>query len=770
MIQQKLEQFITKNKKEENIYTPVFFRINDPAQEKELEALLDAKPYIKVSDTLRSQLSELVKSRKPAFTLSPEEIENDVNQHLAGSSIEKFGVWVYYPWSERLVHIPDKKEFIELRTNRNKYKITDEEEELLSNKIVGVVGLSVGQSVSLTMAIERTFGELRIADFDDLEITNLNRLRSGINNMGLKKTVIVAREIAEIDPFLKVTPFHDGLNEKNMDVFFTSGGKLDLIIDECDGLDIKILLRHKAKSLQIPVVMEASDRGTVDVERFDLEPNRSLLHGFIDHLDHTKIGSLTNDEKIPYILPMLGMETISKRLKASMVEIKQTISTWPQLASAVTLGGALCADVCRRILLDQYRGSGRFFVDIEDFIGTQPRKLEGIYDAVEMEYPELTLEEMTRIAGSLTQNKGQQANEVISPDHLKMLAEAGTAAPSAGNNQPWKWLAANNRLYLFHDKKQSYSWTDQEDFIAQIALGAAIENVKIKAASLGYDVDYNLYPAGEKSALAADISFLQTNSPNENAILEKYIGLRCTNRKKGDNQPINPEILASLKTSAVSIPGASLSFLTTPADIAAFAEIESAAERIRFMHPQSHSEFFLKELKWNNSGKEIIHEGLDIKTLEMTLSDETGIRVASDPGVIALVNKWQTGKAFEKPARNAIITSSAIGLVTIPSYSPQNYIKGGMSLENVWLNCTKHGLAVHPVSAPLLLYYRIKYGDKTRVSTNMINEINELFGKLCTLFPELREVNGAFLFRLSNADSPTARSLRKPVDEVYNVI
>jgi hypothetical protein len=84
----------------------------------------------------------------------------------------------------------------------------------------------------------------------------------------------------------------------------------------------------------------------------------------VDHLDLSKLKGLkTSEEKLPYMLPIAGVETLSTRMKASAIEIGQTINTWPQLASAVTLGGGITADISRRILLDQYRSSGRYFVD-----------------------------------------------------------------------------------------------------------------------------------------------------------------------------------------------------------------------------------------------------------------------------------------------------------------------------------------------------------------------------------------------------------------------
>ncbi|MGI4022069.1 MAG: ThiF family adenylyltransferase, partial [Janthinobacterium lividum] len=317
-----------------DIYQPTFFRLNQSEDKERYQLLLQSESTLYIHDEIEGQLRELIKSLNPSKKINSEQYPQLIEKHLDGQSIQNYGVWVFYPWNKNLIHLLDEEEFVEVRTNRNRYKITIEEQQKLKTKKVGVIGLSVGQSVSLTLAIERCFGELRIADFDELELSNLNRLRTGVHNLGLKKTVIVAREIAEIDPFLKVTCFHNGITEDNIEEFLLANGKLDVLIDECDGVDIKLKCRIEAKKHQIPVLMEASDRGTVDVERFDLEPNRPLLHGYIEHLDVSKFSTLTtNEQKLPYILAFAGIETLSVRMKASAVEVGQTISTWPQLAS-----------------------------------------------------------------------------------------------------------------------------------------------------------------------------------------------------------------------------------------------------------------------------------------------------------------------------------------------------------------------------------------------------------------------------------------------------
>ena len=124
-----------------------------------------------------------------------------------------------------------------------------------------MVGLSVGQSIAMTLVLERDCGEINIADFDTIELSNLNRIKTGIYNLGLKKSVQAAREIAELDPYIKVVCYEEGITENNVDDFLTKNGKLDLLIEECDSLDIKILSRIKAKQYGIPVLMETNERG-----------------------------------------------------------------------------------------------------------------------------------------------------------------------------------------------------------------------------------------------------------------------------------------------------------------------------------------------------------------------------------------------------------------------------------------------------------------------------------------------------------------------------
>jgi molybdopterin/thiamine biosynthesis adenylyltransferase len=342
------------------IHKPLLFTLENNEEQRWFREILNVNPQIEVLDTLTAQIKELIKLKNPSKKLTEDEYWVEINIYLNEKKSDLIGNWCYYPWSKKLIHLLPETDFITVRTNRNLLKITPEEQALLREKKVGIIGLSVGQSVALTLVMERICGCIKLADFDELDLSNLNRLRSGIHNIGIKKTIIAAREIAEIDPYINVEIYSEGVKDENMESFFND---LDLLVEVCDSIDIKIKSRLKARQMKIPVVMDTNDRGMIDIERFDLEPNRAILHGLVTEKELDNINNLEADQKLSLVKKIVAFENTSDRLKKSMNEIGKTISTWPQLASSVMIGAGSCADCCRRIFLNQHTNSGRYYID-----------------------------------------------------------------------------------------------------------------------------------------------------------------------------------------------------------------------------------------------------------------------------------------------------------------------------------------------------------------------------------------------------------------------
>ena len=198
----------------------------------------------------------------------------------------------------------------------------------------------------MVLAQERLCCELRIADFDLLDLSNMNRLRTSVLNVGEPKTRLCAREIAEVDPYLKVRVFPEGVRTENIERFVLEGGPLDLIVEECDTLPVKIAVREIARAHGIPVVMDTNDRGLVDVERFDLERSRPLLHGLLGEHTSTSVTTLDPAARLALFYGFFGGEDkVSKPFRESVKKIGRELCSYPQLSSDVHLGGALVGHV-----------------------------------------------------------------------------------------------------------------------------------------------------------------------------------------------------------------------------------------------------------------------------------------------------------------------------------------------------------------------------------------------------------------------------------------
>lgn len=262
------------------------------AEDKAELTRLRANPDITFLDTLETQRAGLEKLIPAA---SPEMLAENPR-------------WAYYPWRATVVAILGPKGFERLRLDRNRNKITVEEQQHLRTLTIGVIGLSVGHAIAHTLALEGLCGELRLTDFDEIELSNLNRIPATLLDLDLNKAVVVARRIAELDPYLSVVVHTAGATPDNIDEFCDG---LDIMVEECDSLDIKVLARQAASKRGIPILMETSDRGILDVERYDLDPDLPYFNGLLgDDVDFGTFADIPTAEKVPHVLRILDRKSV----------------------------------------------------------------------------------------------------------------------------------------------------------------------------------------------------------------------------------------------------------------------------------------------------------------------------------------------------------------------------------------------------------------------------------------------------------------------------
>lgn len=315
-------------------------------------------------DLLEEMLDELTLNKKPQLKSKSDPAFLQERYELVKEKVSRInGIWVYYPWRNVIVRMLDEDDFIFLRTVRNHDKITESEQLTLKEKVVGIVGLSVGFAVLMSVALERVAGTIRIADFDSLDLSNLNRIFHTVFDISENKAVIAKRRILELDPYLKIEIFTEGLTQSNVGIFFDNGtSKLDAIVDECDDGLVKLMIRENAKKHHVPVIMETSDRSILDIERYDLDFNYPYLHGMLEGIN--KDVSTSRD----ILMCCIDFSKISERGKLSMSKVGIELRSWPQLASDVIIGGGSACAALRKIFLGQSMCSQRIYFDLESQI------------------------------------------------------------------------------------------------------------------------------------------------------------------------------------------------------------------------------------------------------------------------------------------------------------------------------------------------------------------------------------------------------------------
>ncbi len=352
---------------------PVFFDLSVKQDCENLENLLEQGCIQHIIDDFEEQNIELFAIMNPSKIFLPE-FKDMFKQYYTALDHKKAswqqGKWVYFPWQSKIMHILDENEFCLVRSARNEYLITREEQKKFYYTKIGIAGLSVGTSVALATVLQGGCKYIKLADMDQLALTNTNRILSGIGDLGLLKVEMAARRIYEMNPYSVIEIFPKGLTIDVIQEFFN---EIDIMVDEVDNLAIKFLIREEAKKRKIPIVMAADscDSAVVDIERYDQDPNTPFFHG---RLGDVSFEDLKNLDKIgigQMITKHVGKENITDRMILSLKEIGKSVVSWPQLGGTAMVSGAAVAYCLRKIANNQPLENNRAIISLNKSLTTQ---------------------------------------------------------------------------------------------------------------------------------------------------------------------------------------------------------------------------------------------------------------------------------------------------------------------------------------------------------------------------------------------------------------
>ena len=140
-------------------------------------------------------------------------------------------------------------------------------EKLYNSKVI-VFGVG-GVGGHLVEALARSgVGHITIVDFDDVEITNINRQLVALHStIGKSKVEVLKERLLDINPDIEVNEIKKFYLPENEDEFdFT---KYDYVVDAVDNMSAKISLVLRANSQNVPIISAMGAGNKIDSTKLE---------------------------------------------------------------------------------------------------------------------------------------------------------------------------------------------------------------------------------------------------------------------------------------------------------------------------------------------------------------------------------------------------------------------------------------------------------------------------------------------------------------------
>lgn len=622
--------------------------------------------------------------------------------------------------------------------------------------IAGVGG--VGGAHAITLA-RSGVGGFHLADFDRFEPANINRQQGArVTTFGRPKAEVLREDVLLINPFADVKLFVEGVTPSNIDSFLDG---VDVALDGLDFFEINTrrLLFRRARARSIPVVtagpigfgtpfMVFTPDGMSFDEYFDLTDQTSKVDSYIRFY----LGMAPNGLHLRYVIPG---------------QIRLEDKSGPSLSLACQLATGVAATETIRLLLERP--------------GLRPAPWNHVFD------PYLHVLKSNRLrwgnrgplqrlkiwaAGRTVQKRSERfrsipaeptwdRQEPVPRRVMDYLLHAGLQAPSGDNIQPWSFRVRDNQVDILLNAEADPSFFNFEQRATIISNGAVMENMAVAATSFGLDMQVDSAPAGQKDERVASVRFVsahQTWDPLSDRLWE-----RDTNRRPFDQKPIPLDTRDALVLAAQER-GARLHLVAERPGITSLAKAVYWADLARVSMRECHRPLY-DALRKNAREARERGDGFSFNNLIAGLKGRIFLTLTRNWRVMELANRFGLGNLVANIGRDSILSSSAVGLLTMPTDSAADFLQGGRAWQRVWLTATAHGLALQPNASLVFFWTVFRHRGNSAFPPAAAKNLHRAVETARLWFPQVHfEQEGLImLFRLGYAPPIPEGTFRRPL-------
>lgn len=566
----------------------------------------------------------------------------------------------------------------------------------LRHKRVAIPGLGGVGGLHLITHVRTGFCNFNLSDFDTFDVANVNRQYGAkVSNFKKPKLDSMIQEALEVNPFLNINTFPEGVNESNIDKFLDG---VDILIDSLDVfvIDLRILLFKKAREKGIPIVTAAPlgfgtsllcfspTKGLSFEEHFGIQQNQSEQEKFI--------------RLIAGIAPK-GLHAQYMDLLAIQPKIKKV----PSLGAGCLFAASAACAMSTKIVLGRkgVRYAPNFYA-VDPYL--QEMKKGKIYGGHKNPLQKLKLYALKKIINQITLNKNLPPEPPEIPFEgqnipykiKEFIVQAGIQAPSGENTQPWLFSIIDNTITVKINPKGDFSFFNINQRAAILSSGCVIENIKIAASIFGLSCDIQFNKGNiEETLEIAQIHLI--NDKTERDALFRSIWDRCSNRKQYSKEKIAPYVFNEIRSIAKEFEGVELNIIEDRKDL---KDLRSALIKVgiaRTENPDVHK-FLHYHIRPTFEIAQEEKTGFPLDNLEAGAPGNFILNLTKNWGVMNFLNSLGFAKLMSSKVEEGVANCGACILLTVPDNSALNYVKGGQALERIWLKLTEMGVATQPMT------------------------------------------------------------------------
>jgi len=307
------------------------------------------------------------------------------------------------------------------------------------------------------------------------------------------------------------------------------------------------------------------------------------------------------------------------------------------------------------------------------------------------------------------------------PPTIESIIEAGRAAPSADNSQPWRFCWDGEFLTVQYDRERVGGKTfGSDDHATLLAIGAVKENMLQLANYLEIEI--------EEITIDRSTGYFQfrcNSTGRENQPTREHpLFQRHTNRWPYRHKPIPCQVIESIVSMCQ---GECRTLVFTEREmIRKIARWVKIASEARFQSREVH-EFLGQSLRFTPKQADQ-GDGLDIRTLPLPPGGTLFLRFIKDWGKLKLLNRVGCYKFLALMEARPISRSEALIAITGPDRSA-DILDAGMLLERVWIHLNSAGVAVHPYYVITDQLERLKMG---KIPATLVPALGALKSEIMT--------------------------------------